>query len=272
MTKRFTDTELWQKEWFLKLPDLQRNLFLYIKDNCDCAGIYEPNYMMLNFIFRYEISENDILKINESKEQIIKLKNGRFFISDFIKFQYGELNPSNNAHKGVIKCLIKNNIDYKNLAPTVGLVSPPKESTGIGIGIRKGIGNIKEDFEIFYSSYPRKESKGNAEKAYDKALKDGVTTEQLLDGVKRYCKHIEKNRIERQFIKKPATWLNGKCWEDSYTVDLPISEPRKCDALKIAEGYKKQANTVTPEDQEAIEENQKRIKEMFKRNNLGKVG
>lgn len=137
---------------------------------------------------------------------------------------------------------------------------------------KKEINNIKDNFLFFYSSYPRKESKGNAEKAYDKALKDGVTTEQLLDGVKLYCKHIKKNCLERQFIKLPATWLNQKCWEDSYTVDLPKSEPKKCEALKVIEEAKKEAEAVTPEDQEEIKKRQEEIREIFKRRNLGKVG
>lgn len=126
MAKRLTDTEIWSKEWFLKLTDLQRNLFLYIKDKCDCAGVYEPNYMLLNFIFKTEIKEEDFLVL----KQVVKLPNGNFFITDFINFQYLSpekpyLNPNNNAHRGVIKCLLKNKIEISPyLAPSEPLVSP----------------------------------------------------------------------------------------------------------------------------------------------------
>ncbi len=47
MAKRFTDTEIWQKDWFLDLPIKQKLLVKFIFDNCDCAGIYEISYRVL---------------------------------------------------------------------------------------------------------------------------------------------------------------------------------------------------------------------------------
>lgn len=110
MAKRFTDTDLWQKEWFLRLPDLQRSLFLYIKDNCDCCGVYEANYMLLSFIFRKEITKEDILAINETKTQIEFLNTNKFFLIDFCSFQYGELKPSCKPHLKVIETLKKHSL------------------------------------------------------------------------------------------------------------------------------------------------------------------
>ena len=110
MAKRFTDTDLWKKEWFLRLPDLQRSLFLYIKDNCDCCGVYEANYMLLSFIFRKEITKEDILAINETKTQIEFLNTNKFFLIDFCSFQYGELKPSCKPHLKVIETLKKHSL------------------------------------------------------------------------------------------------------------------------------------------------------------------
>lgn len=110
MAKRFTDTELWQKEWFLRLPELQRCLFLYIKDNCDCAGVYEANYLMLEFIFQKKITKEDILMINETKNQIEFLDGNKFFLTDFCSFQYGKLKQSCKPHLKVIETLKKHNL------------------------------------------------------------------------------------------------------------------------------------------------------------------
>jgi hypothetical protein len=41
MTRRFTETDKWQDEWFLSLPFEAKLLFLYLCDNCDCAGFWE---------------------------------------------------------------------------------------------------------------------------------------------------------------------------------------------------------------------------------------
>ena len=82
----------------------------YLFDNCDCAGVFEANYKIMQFLIGAEITENDLLAI----KQVVKLANGKFFLTDFISFQYGvnldELNPKFSVHKGVIKILEKNGI------------------------------------------------------------------------------------------------------------------------------------------------------------------
>lgn len=76
--------------------------------------------------------------------------------------------------------------------------------------------NILSDFENFFSLYPRKESKQEATKCFEKALKDGVLLSNILDGVKRYKEFVEEKKIERRFIKLPSNWLNQGCWDDDY--------------------------------------------------------
>ncbi len=127
MAKRYIDTELWNKEWFQELNTKQKCLFLYICQSCDCAGIWEPNFRQASFIIGENVSKADIDEINEKKHQFEYLPNGRVFITDFIAFQYFKtkenyLNEKNNAHLGVIKNLIKNDIDYnKYLSPSKGV-------------------------------------------------------------------------------------------------------------------------------------------------------
>lgn len=69
--------------------------------------------------------------------------------------------------------------------------------------------SIHQDFMRFWNLYPNRVGKGQAEKAWPKALKAAGSIEVLLDGVKRYA----AKRDDRPW-KNPATWLNGKCWED----------------------------------------------------------
>lgn len=69
-------------------------------------------------------------------------------------------------------------------------------------------------FDEFYSLYPKKEAKGYAEKAYKKAIKAGVTHEEIIRGIKAYNEKIRRESTERQYIPLPSTWLNGKRWED----------------------------------------------------------
>lgn len=108
MAKRFVDTEIWQKDWFLNLTDTQKLLTKFIFDNCDCAGIYEISWKMLRVFFNSEITKKDF----EAIKQVKFIDDNTVFIEDFILFQCGisslkDLNPNNNAHKGIIKRLEK---------------------------------------------------------------------------------------------------------------------------------------------------------------------
>ena len=111
MPKRFTDTGLWQKEWFLKYTMKQKLLLRFLYDNCDNAGVYDPNYSLLRVYIGEEVTESDIISLNTNKEKVRKLPNGKFYLMQFIKFQQGNfLNPKNNAHKQIIQLLKENGI------------------------------------------------------------------------------------------------------------------------------------------------------------------
>ena len=108
MTKRFTDNEIWSKDWFLNLDDKQKLLTKFIFDNCDCAGVYEISWRMLKIFFTSDITREDFEKI----KQVRFLDDNTIFVEDFVNFQcsissINELNPNNNAHKGIIKRLKK---------------------------------------------------------------------------------------------------------------------------------------------------------------------
>lgn len=68
-----------------------------------------------------------------------------------------------------------------------------------------------EDFEKFWSAYPRKEGKQKAKAAFEKT---NVTIEVILDAVEKQKRSAQWQKDNGQYIPHPATWLNGKRWED----------------------------------------------------------
>lgn len=66
-------------------------------------------------------------------------------------------------------------------------------------------------FEEFYKKYPRHEGRGQAEKAYAGAIKIAGKDE-LLAGLDRALEIWRDT--PKKFIPLPATWLNGKRWQD----------------------------------------------------------
>lgn len=82
--------------------------------------------------------------------------------------------------------------------------------------------NIQEErFVIFWSAYPRKKSKGNAEKAWKKIGPDKDLFETILTSLEKAKKGADWIKNNGQFIPYPATWLNAKGWEDEYHDDKP---------------------------------------------------
>lgn len=107
MVKRLSDSEIWNKDWFLDLTDKQKLLVKFLFDNCDCAGIYEISKRVLRVCFQEEVTREDF----EAIKQVKFLNETTIFIEDFIRFQYkveiSELNPKFTVHKGVIAKLNK---------------------------------------------------------------------------------------------------------------------------------------------------------------------
>lgn len=116
MKKKMSDAEIWNKEWYMEYSLKQRSLLNYIFDNCDSAGIFEPNYMMLSFYMHETVTRDDILSLQEvylkyekqkdEKASLIEeLPGGKFWVVGACYFQCGVLSIFAVAHKKAIETL-----------------------------------------------------------------------------------------------------------------------------------------------------------------------
>ena len=86
--------------------------------------------------------------------------------------------------------------------------------------------NIEEAFEEWWQLYPIRKSKGAARKAYARIIKKKLATvEHLKLGAMRYAASVTGHDFE--YIKHPATWLNGECWLDEPEKRPASSGPEK---------------------------------------------
>lgn len=102
--KRFTEASKWGDVWFRKLEPRLKLFWGWLCDNCDSAGVIDPDLELASFQIGMPITEEDwryfdgrIEKINGSKRWIIK----------FIPFQYGTLTEVCRAHIPVIRLVDK---------------------------------------------------------------------------------------------------------------------------------------------------------------------
>lgn len=76
-----------------------------------------------------------------------------------------------------------------------------------------------DGFEQFWECYPKnkRKSKGRAEKAYAKIKPTKELHDKMIDGLELAKKSHDWTKEDGRYIPHPATWLNGKCWEDEHT-------------------------------------------------------
>ena len=86
---------------------------------------------------------------------------------------------------------------------------PPRAKRSVGV-----------EFDAFWSAYPRKVAKAEAEKAWLKVNPDQPLVTEIMAGLSVACRSTSWNKDGGQFIPHPATWLNAGRWEDQ-PVEVP---------------------------------------------------
>lgn len=72
----------------------------------------------------------------------------------------------------------------------------------------------QSSFEQFWAAYPKKAAKQDALKAWDKLTVDESLLVQILAGIMRLRTSAQWCREAGRFIPYPATFLNGRRWND----------------------------------------------------------
>lgn len=129
MAKRLTDTDIWNEDWFIELSRDHKIFWMFLKDDCDYAGVWSPNISIFKKVHKIRLELNEALKsINQERERIVVLKNKRWFLRQFIAFQYGTvLNTKNGVHRQVLEILRKNEVSLSLTYPQVSTVGPTLE-------------------------------------------------------------------------------------------------------------------------------------------------
>jgi len=145
------------------------------------------------------------------------------------------------------------NVSTKNSVDIVDLSPPSSPSDGFPPGIYNPLytppsltpssspshTRVREGFDLFWKSYPRKTGKGAAEKAWAKAALK-TPADEIVGKLAKYTWPEDP-----QFIPHPATWLNQKRWLDE-TPAVPQKETLSQYYARLAmEGEQAEANVYT---------------------------
>ena len=166
-----------------------------------------------------DILKRDLKKYEDKKNRL--LKNGKQYRTDIntksvrnqneIDTDIGTDIDTNIETVNSNKLLVNNNLDSNNINFS------NKELESNNIKNNKSIvlknENYTEDFERFWSMYPRKENKKNAFRIWTKLKVSNELLEKILKFIIYKIKYSEQWQ-DIKYIPMPTTFLNGKRWED----------------------------------------------------------
>lgn len=149
----------------------------------------------------YIISQINYKKNTKEVHERLLLVNRTY--SYFYRYPIGE----NNYTLSLKTTSINNNILNNNNTP----YNPPKG----------GGEDLEEKFKKFWEEYPKKVSKGNAEKWFKKHKPTNELVDLMIEKIKQLKETEQWKKDKGQFIPYPATWLNAKGWEDEILETKP---------------------------------------------------
>ena len=102
----------------------------------------------------------------------------------------------------------------------------PQDSRGSTLslfeeGSGEGAGSVLKGFDAFWAAYPIKKAKAAAKKAWKKLAPSQVLQAKILAAVENQKRWPQWNKDGGRFIPHPATWLNGRRWEDQEPQAMP---------------------------------------------------
>ncbi len=96
--------------------------------------------------------------------------------------------------------------------------TPDKDKPSKNGGPRSPFKSKRQEqlFEKFWEHYPKRRSRGQAEKTWVKIKPDEQLVADMLSALERAKTSVGWRKDGGQFIPHPSTWLNAKGWTDEY--------------------------------------------------------
>ena len=250
MAKRFTDTEKWKKGWFCSLSPEMKLLWVYILDNCDSAGLWDINFGLAEYQIGIKLDVDKIKKV--FKKQYIKINDNKWFIRDFIEFQYkcslDNLNVLNKAHLPIIATIKKYNLQGALKGLRRGLEAPlekdkekdldkdkdKEKDKDKDINIKDNI--TSQEIYSYYSKTIKPGAKEDAIKNITKLLKTGVYKEELLGRIDAYKVQIIKERTKPGFYIQANNFFGEKARYKDFEPIKPPTSPKADPNCNICQG------------------------------------
>jgi len=207
------DTDL-----FLEMPMSAQLLYFHLSLRADDDGFIASTKRILRLIG----CGDDDLKVLFSKRFVIPFESGvcvirHWRIHNYIQsdryhetiYKDEKLELTQDANGSYEKLDTECIQDVSKVLPEVRL---GKASQGKTSKEEPKVSN--EFFPIFWKAYPNKKAKGYAEKVWNKLAISQELLDTILTALEQHKQSKEWQAENGKYIPHPASWLNGRRWED----------------------------------------------------------
>jgi DNA-directed RNA polymerase subunit RPC12/RpoP len=108
VAKRYRDTEIWGKEWYVSLTCAERCAIDYILCRCDPVGVWPPAFSVAERLIGEPVNWDELPA--KTNGNLVVLPNGKWLVTDFVDFQYGKLRETCKPHLFYLALLEKHGL------------------------------------------------------------------------------------------------------------------------------------------------------------------
>lgn len=221
-------TRYWQDSYICDLDPSEKLIFIYALTSpyLGLTGIYEVplKYIAVETGIDKDMVAKILKRFQEDKKIIYH--EGWLCVIKYPRYQSFKGEPLLKAVKKEISAIPNDILDY-----FIGY-GYPIDTLSIGYMVmdmvmdmevvmetptrqKKKVITTNNNFDSFWSAYPVKKGKGNAEKSWEKLAPD---LQVVLTAIEAQKKTDQWSKDKGKFIPYPATWLNQKRWQDEVEI------------------------------------------------------
>jgi uncharacterized phage protein (TIGR02220 family) len=106
--KRFTETTKWDDPWYRKLKPRYKCFFNFLCDKCDCAGVWVVDMELAATFVGDKLDHDQCLAVFDGR--VVDIGGGKWLLTGFIPFQYGELSRECKPHRPIFAAISKHGL------------------------------------------------------------------------------------------------------------------------------------------------------------------
>jgi hypothetical protein len=194
MAKRFIDTDLFRKPFMRSLEAPYKALWIYLLCECDHAGVWVVELDVAQIRMGLKLDPEKV--IEKMGGAVVSVDGGsKWYLPDFVAFQYGTLNPENRVHASVLSRLDALGIDPENKPLTSPLQGAKDKDKDKDTQEKK---ERAKEFELTWPKWagPNTKAKWEEFKEYRKGLdrfryKSAASEQAAINTLAKYYKNGE---------------------------------------------------------------------------------